>query len=170
MKKPLKTLCLILSLTILIGSFLVQAESNATEYESLLQENVENAISDIFNNEANDIDVGSMDNGTVMPLWGGGSHESTVTTSYGTQLTAFLKTMCTVPDDGSVNFTYSLSKSNYLGLTSTSILTLSNGSTFTPSDSFTFGYKKIFHGRGNYVASIRFLYTVAKNLVNNTYS
>lgn len=178
MKKTIKLLCLLLTLTILTGSLWVSAETTNPEYETAMQNNIESAISDIFGEATDDnsdnslgqIEIGSSNEGTASPLWGSGSHESTVTTSYGTNLTAFMKTMCMVPDDSSVTLTASLSKSNYLGLTSSSTIALSNGSTFTMTEDYDLKYRAILHGRGNYVASLRFLYTVARNLVNNTYS
>lgn len=142
------------------------------EYEAIMQNNIEDAISDIFD----ELDISESENvaingGTVEPLWGSGSHQGSVTTGYGTNLTTLLKTMSLVPDNTTYTLEYSINgSSNYFGLTESSTITLSNGSIFSASDTTTLKYKALLHGRGNYVATLRFLYTVARNLVNNIYS
>ncbi len=123
-------------------------------------------IADIIFGDDSDASV----NGTAQPLWGGGGHQSTVA-EYGTNLTAFLKTMSKVPDDTKYTMYKSLSDANYLGLPSSGAISLSDNSLLYYNDTtYNFRQYAILHGRGNYVASLRFLYSVAKNLVDSSKS
>lgn len=144
---------------------IVDAQCALDNYDVFEANYIEENNSTIVNNEKLD----TFSDEIVEALWGKGSHESTVD-NYGDDLTLFLKIVSMVPDNEDYTLSNSLNGSNYLNLNSNSVITLSNGTNFTMNDPYHLRYKSILHGRGNYVASVRFLYTVARNLVTKTYS
>lgn len=151
--------------------YVVMAEDEAeySAYTEEMAEGLDEIMSDIFAEEQNEIENGNISEPDIMPLWGGPAHESTVD-SYGTNITSFMKVMCKVPDNDSYTLASSCNSKDYLGLKSGNQIVLSNGAVLPASDTQKFREMAVLHGRGNYVASLRFLYTVAYNLMNNSYS
>lgn len=208
-KSIMKLTCWILALTMLICNTKLSVNASekigdddkvSLEYEEVILDNIESIITEMFSKEdtresgnlnLDDLEmIEGIGNGEteITPQWGTKPHELSVDDDYGAELTAFLKTMCMIPDcpersegmpdEEYVKITYNINNTcdeagdrNYLDLELSDTITLSDGSIFR-ADDITVDLKKhaILHGRGNYVASLRFLYTVAMNLVNETYS
>lgn len=186
MKTFIRIISLFLIFVLLVSNTLILAENEmnnetlSEEYKYGLEENIADVFSDIFANETQ----GDDSSNGITPRWNQERHEETVDESYGTLLTNFMKTMSFVPDNNDMTLEYSVGQRNYLGLSIGSIITLSDGTEFEVLDKEALEANKInynnikinlkeraiLHGRGNYVASLRFLYTVAKNLVDNTYT
>ena len=159
MKNSLKLLSLIMSLILLIGSVIVHAETDyetseqpEPEYTKMIQENIEEVISDIFS--STEIEDNSTDSG-VTPRWGGPAHEDSVDTSYGNGLTLLMREMCTVPDDNQDAPVYTMSSSRGKGNCMNTdlivlVLPLSDGTGFSILDTTTtLRDNSILHGRGN---------------------
>ncbi len=153
----------------ILGAKIVDAKYAIDNYENFAT-NYSNNASNVLEN--NNYQIETFTDDIVEALWGSANHESTVNISDFPIVEDFMKYMSSVPDNDAYTLGDSIEFENYFGLTEGSYIVLSNGSRFYTNDIYAFPYKAVLHGRGNYVSSLRFLYSVAKNLVdpNNNYT
>ncbi len=179
------------------GIRVLDAECASEKYTAFSAEYTESAVAPpIYLNTA---PITTFDDETFEALWGGSDHSASIPSSFSGMTSAeknILKVFSQIPDNTNVTFKNLYKKTvtaggysfyNYFSSTATergtalyltdgdsNKIIYSNDGIFLKYDGETqdevdFDQKKILHGRQNYVASLKFLYTVAHNLWSGTY-